>query len=295
MSGSTSNTYNNSGDAPQGMTTGEMLELAAVDALGLLDDAEREAFDAAFRRAPSAVRELVRAEQARVAELGLALPDVDAPDALREKVLAKVRAEIERSKAAGVAGSVPAGGRATVHAGGGRPEPRSLGIRHPRRVSSVWRVAAIGASVAAVVLAVVQVQLRQEITDLNSRSETAALLDALGLEHVDDLLFADASVQRVRFVPVGDVGRAEATLIRNPDHDRSRLYVKNLASRADYTVVALDASGAVVSEVARFESDDLLTSVDLRLPGNPGETVRIAILSSGENPETLFIAEILLA
>ena len=67
MSGSTSNTYNTSGDSPQGMTTGEMLELAAVDALGLLDDAEREAFDAAFRRAPSAVRELVRAEQARVA------------------------------------------------------------------------------------------------------------------------------------------------------------------------------------------------------------------------------------
>jgi hypothetical protein len=289
MSDGTGNTLNGADGESAAMTTGEMLELAAIDALGLLDDAERAAFDRAFARAPSAVRELIHAEQARVAEAGLALPDVDAPDALREKVLARIRAEIER------AGTPAPSARTAAHAGGHRAEPRSLGLRRARRVSPSWRIATIGASVAAVVLAVVQVQLRQEIDYLSSKSETAAMLEAIGLEFIDDVLFADAVVQEIQLVAVGDVGRAEATLVRNPDHDRARLYVKNLASRTDYTVVTLDEAGGVDEQIAAFESDDLLTAVDLRVPGQAGETVRVAIMSTGIDPEILFVAEVRLA
>lgn len=292
------------------MTTGELLEFAAADALGLLDDAERASFDRAFAAAPSSVRELIRAEQASVAELGLVLPDVDPDPAMRAKVLARIRAEIERAQtapaaAAGSAATRGAGVRTASHGAGdrsgsglgfaSRPEPRSLGLRRAKRVSAFWRVAAVGASVGAVVLAVLQVQLRQEFRALESRSEIASLIDAIGIEHVEDALFNDHTTQRVQFAAVGSVGRAEAMLLRNPDRDKSRLYVMNLASRTSYRVVALDEAGEVSGEIASFESDDLLTGVDVALPGAAGEMVRVAIMSEGDDPTVLFVAEFRLA
>ena len=44
-----------------------------------------------------------------------------------------------------------------------------------------------------------------------------------------------------------------------------------------------------------FESDDLLTAVDLRIPGQAGETIRVAIMTEGADPEILFVAEFRLA
>jgi len=288
-------TYINQPGEPE-MSTAEMLELAGVDALGLLDDAEHAAFDRAFARAPGSVRELVRAEQARVAELGLSLPDAEVDPALRTKVLARVRAEITKagepasgSQAAGSAGvSRVAAHDATRH------EPRSLGLRRARRVSSFWRVATVGASVAAVVLAVLQVQLRQKYDQLENDAQIASLIDAIGIEHVEDVLFSGA-VQRVQFVSVGATGRAQAMLLHNPDQSRSRLYVMNLASRTGYSLVTVDAKNVPIAEVGSFKTDDLLTSVDVSLPGKPGETVRVAIMSTDEDPRVLFVATIRLA
>ena len=296
MTDSMPDNSNRSGPGDRTMTTSEMLEMVAVDALGLLDDDDRSAFDRAYAAAPSAVRELVWAEQARIAELGLELPDVSASPESRRRFLDRVRQEIERSQ---VAESAPAS-RKIAHAAGAAgaaavPAPRSLGLRPARRVSSMWRVATVGASVAAVVLAVLQVQLRQNFDELRQRSEIAGVIEGLGLDHVDDALFADASVQRVQFTPVGSVGRARAMLLRNPDRDTSRLYVRNLQSRTSFTVVAVDENNRPVEQIASFETDDLLTGVDLDLPGAPGETLRVAIMSTGEDPAVLFVAEFQLA
>lgn len=285
------------GDATvERLTTAQMLELVAADALGLLDDADRAAFDRAFASAPGAVRELIWAEQARIAEAGLELPDATIDPAARERFLARVRAEIEKSQLAEA--SKPA--RAVSHTSAERrpaspPKPRSVGLRRARRVSSIWRVATVGASVAAVVLAVLQVQLRQDFDDLQQRSEIAALLDAIGIEHVDDALFGDAVVQRVQFTPVGTTGRAQAMLLRNPDRDSSRLYVMNLQSRTEYTLVAVDADNNPIDTALSFETDDLLTGVDVDISGTPGETVRLAIMSTDANPAVLFVAEFRLA
>jgi anti-sigma-K factor RskA len=282
---------NSTGERALGMTTGEMLELAGIDALGLLDDEEHAAFDRAFARAPGSVRELVRAEQARVAELGLALPDAEVDPALREKFLERVRAEITRANepAARRSGST----RVAAH-DAARHEPRSLGLRRAKRVSSFWRVATVGASVAAVVLAVLQVQLRQEYNQLENDAQIASLIDSIGIEHVEDVLFSGA-VQRVHFASVGATGRAQAMLLHNPDRDRSRLYVMNLASRANYALVSVDAKNVPIEEIRTFETDDLLTSVDVSLPGRSGETIRVAIMSTDEDPRVLFVATIRLA
>jgi len=48
------------------MNTYELLEAAQLDALGLLDDAERDAFDAAFFAASPDVQAQIRREQARL-------------------------------------------------------------------------------------------------------------------------------------------------------------------------------------------------------------------------------------
>ena len=278
------------------MTTADMIEFAAADALGLLDDEDRAAFDAAFASAPGAVRELIWAEQARIAEQGLELPDVDHElihdPAAREKFLARVRQEIERTQR----DATPA--RTVSHAQNNRqpaPAPRNLGWRRARRVNSMWRVATIGASVAAVVLAVLQVQLRQDFDALQQRSEIASLMDGIGIEHIGDALFNDAVTQRVQFTPVAAVGRAEAMLLRNPDHDRSRLYVMNLQSRTAYTLVAVDADNNPVETIMAFETDDLLTGIDLDLDGSSGEMVRLAIMSTDAEPAVLFVAEFRLA
>ena len=66
-------------------------------------------------------------------------------------------------------------------------------------------------------------------------------------------------------------------------------------SRTDYTLVTVDASNNPTGEIASFETDDLLTGVDVDLPGLPGETLRLAIMSTGDNPELLFVTEFRLA
>lgn len=48
------------------MKTQELIELAVLDAMGLLDEQEREAFDAAFDAAAPAIQAQVRREQTRL-------------------------------------------------------------------------------------------------------------------------------------------------------------------------------------------------------------------------------------
>ena len=59
------------------MTTHELLELASLDALGLLDADERESFERAFRAAAPAVQAQIRREQLRAPRSAMNSPAVD--------------------------------------------------------------------------------------------------------------------------------------------------------------------------------------------------------------------------
>lgn len=130
------------------MTTHELLELASLDALGLLDDDERAEFERGFQAAPPALQAQIRREQARLARAEDLLPDIDAPASLRARVLARVRDAIQ-----------------TVGARrGGRLIPMML---PSRGVSPIWRAAAIGSMAAAIVFGFATLRIRTEVVKIN--------------------------------------------------------------------------------------------------------------------------------
>src|SRR5688572_23634462 len=110
------------------MTTQELIELAVLDAMGLLDEEEREAFDGAFGAAAPAVQAQVRREQTRISLSQDLLPDVEPPAGLRSLVLEAVR------KAMGQPAE-----RRHRHARLGM-----LTLMPARQVSPMWRAASVG-------------------------------------------------------------------------------------------------------------------------------------------------------
>lgn len=77
------------------MTRDELLELAPLDALGLLDDFEAALFDRSFHHAPAAVQAEVSALQAEIAAMVGSLGREEPSVVLRSKVLLRIGAEVE--------------------------------------------------------------------------------------------------------------------------------------------------------------------------------------------------------
>jgi hypothetical protein len=77
------------------MTRDELLELAPLDALGLLDDFEAALFDRSFHYAPAAVQAEVATLQAEVAAMVGSLIGEEPAPVLRSKVLIRIGAEAE--------------------------------------------------------------------------------------------------------------------------------------------------------------------------------------------------------
>ena len=81
--------------AATSMTIKELLELAALDAFGLLDEYEGALYTESFHHAPATVQDDIKRLQAQIASDESLLP-IDEPDpALRDRVLAAVAKAIE--------------------------------------------------------------------------------------------------------------------------------------------------------------------------------------------------------
>lgn len=274
----------NTPNSPQPTPTNELLELAVIDAYGLLDDEDRAAFDAGFRAAPATLRELIRSEQARIAASGELLPDIEPPAALRGRVLTSIRNECERTRAA----AAPVLGRALTHGAETRP-PR---LRRARRVNPGWRISAVAFAVAAVVLGVLHIQLKQEFDAVREGSQLATLLDTVGVEHIEATLF-DSSWHRAEFTAVDATGKEQATLWHKPDSDEARLYIMNFANQSGYRLVVLGENDEPARELGTFEADGLLSVIDVKI--DQTGPVRLAIMTDEDDPRTLFVAEVKLA
>jgi len=274
------------------MSTRELLEAAALDAVGLLDEGEAAAFDAAFRRADPDIRDTIIEEQARLAVSDAFFADVDAPDHLRERVLAAVYDAIA-ARRAGRGSDTPATATTAV-----AEAPKPAAVRHaaghrlpvmarPRRVHAAWRAATIGLSVAVVALGAVQFQLQGDYRAFRSEAGVARLIEAIGVEHIRDTLLDPSTLRSAFVADASSAAEAQAAVWMHPEWDVARLYCYRLpqSPAATYRVVELDDAGNEVRTLQTFRSAGLLDDVSVPLDARP-RTVRLAIVMDADGSST---------
>ncbi len=240
------------------MTSQELVELAVLDALGLLDDADAEAFDTAFRAAAPHVQAHLRREQTRMANIEHLLPVTEAPAALRARVLAAVRAardsaEPDREVA-----------RRLVHTAGREGAPR----RRSARVTAVWRTLALGAAAAAVVFGGLTVQMRADYLRLEKQLRGDALLDKLAAEFGPDFVDAlvDRDTQRLTMVATERAPAARAAVWTHPEWTGARFFAVNLPHTEPgktYRLAVLDDKGEPVQVLTTFSFSGRLINEEI--------------------------------
>ncbi len=268
------------------MDTTELLELAVIDAFGLLDDGDRAAFDRAFAAAPATLQELIRAEQERVVESIDFLPEVNADGRLKERTMARIRDEIDASVPVAASRSVSHGAQGRSASDSDLRPPR---LRRASRVNPRWRVGAVALMVAFVVVGSLHMQLRQQIDTVREQGRMANFIDSIGIGHIETALFSDAA-KKFHFEPVGGTGKARATFMFDAETDAARLYVLGLSTQGSYKLVTLDANGMPDETVRTFSPSGVLSGFDVNL-AQAGQ-VRLAIITDDEQAEVLFVADV---
>tara|TARA_R110002072_G_scaffold42064_10_gene117964 strand:- start:116311 stop:117222 length:912 start_codon:yes stop_codon:yes gene_type:complete len=258
------------------MNTHELIESTMLHALGLLDDSEREAYEAAFASAPQAIQLRVREEARRMADLGDLFPEHEPDMELRTMVLSAVRAAMREEQneariaqttaaAAAVAPLHPAGnasGNASANGVIAKIDANTTPQRatsQPKlssspRVNQLWRVAAIGFAAASIAIGTITVNMQQTFKMVQSRALVTNLYDTIGAQYLESTIF-DESTQRVALTAQGqNQTSAVAAVWTNPDWATGRLFVKNLAGESNepFRLVVLDSEGNIVREIATF-------------------------------------------
>lgn len=253
------------------MNTAELFHHAQLDALGLLEESEREAFETALAHAPAALREQIAREQARWCRMDHLLPNVSASPELRERVLEAVSDEQALHRSA----------RLLRHEGGVH------GAR-PRRVAPAWRAASFALMTACVVLASAFAHTVYKNAELAARDthdqELAAVGHAFGAGALSDALFHPAT-QRVLFRPTLESSGARASLWTNPSWSSARLFSQSLTCGPDETLrlVVLDNQGNVQRELGEFTSSGGLTIQDIAISDAPTQRLAIVAAQRGQS------------
>lgn len=242
------------------MTTRELLEMASLDAMGLLDEAEHLAFERAFRAAAPAVQRQVRREQERLTGDVSTLPSHDPPGELHDKVMARVREAMTAARTDVV----------------GRIVPSEFSIR--ANVSPLWRAACIGFATATLVLFGVgysmQSQYHEALAVVQS-GEIAEIARELGPKFEQVLLSPTA--RRVAFATtVGSAadtgGDLRAAMYLDEETKTAFLVCRNLPALdgdAEYRLVIVSDQGGEDAVVTKFRYTGGLVGapipVDVRL------------------------------
>ncbi len=225
----------------QKMNTHDLIEMSSLDAMGLLDPEEREAFERGFRAAPPGVQAQIRREQLRFSSADDTLPQVETPLGLKARVLSAVREAMESMTARRDAEPAPV-------------------LRFPTGVSRVWRISAIGAMAAAIVLGFFAIQANNAAHDIQDARRNIAFDEAIQRDYGHRFAgaFMNPSTQFVSFVPATDAAdskAAQARLMFDPAKKTAQLFVKDLPSNGgDYEVVVIDAQGHTADAVISFKA-----------------------------------------
>jgi len=225
------------------MSLQELIEMAILDAMGLLDEHERDQFESSFRTATPAVQAQVRREQTRLSQIESLLPDVSAPAGLRAAVIEAVRQQMIL------------GGASETDAGLVMPQ-----FIQSRGVSRLWRAAALGLAAAAVVLSITTFQFIGENEKLTARMSNDAMLksivDKFGGAYVNSVLF-DRDTQRVVFEPVAANYTGEASMFINPEFTLPKFFYRGPAVPEGrvFKLAVVDENDKVVEVLSIFNPD----------------------------------------
>lgn len=253
------------------MNLQEMIELSILDAMGLLDDEERVAFEVAFRTSNPGVQAQVRREQTRLASIENFLPDVTPPAGLRAAVVEAVRREI-----------------ATTHASSNPALVIARSMVKSRGVSPLWRAAAMGLAAAALIFGITTFQFKALYVELTDHLHQDRLIDAMndefGPAFVHSVLF-DRDTHRVILTPAKGV-KGQASLFVNSEKGEGQFFCRAIASPVGKTfkLAIIDPkTGEIVKELKTFTSNGSLTPVMVRL--SPDEHGRIALVTTSGGPD----------
>jgi len=219
------------------MTRDELLELAPLDALGLLDDYDAALFTRSFHHATAAVQDEVRDLQAAIAADERLMAAVAPRPELRKRVLAAMTEKAAEASEDLAPLAVIGARRSRAAAAGPRP-------RHEH--ASRWRLATF--ALAAVLIAgfFYGVQLwdtNQKLTD--HVLAVRAIDDIEKLVGADWRAFAnDPAVERIALRPTEHLDRATHGLVYvNEDAGESFVLLLGLPEGTACTIVAVDADG----------------------------------------------------
>lgn len=235
------------------LSTHELMELANLDTMGLLDETEREQFERGFQAATPGVQAQIRREQLRLSSDDSMLPQVEPPLGLRARVLNALREVMGQGKtdaarkAAGVAGTIGMGNRSTAVV---------PGLRRAQGVNPIWRASAIGAIAASLVFGVVAFQVFNESQKLTSSLADNATNDYLLREYGArfDKTFFDPNTKLVSFSPTDSKFAGRATILLDPVHKKAQLFCRDLpVGDGEYEVVVVDAQGNATKAVLTFK------------------------------------------
>lgn len=237
------------------MRTKELMEAAQLHTLGLLDEDDATAFEAALTAASPGVQAQIRREQARLAQLHAVLPEVEPRAELRGMVIEAVRRESSLKHPA----------EAIRHAAVRVPK-----IVPGRRVSRLWRTAAVSLAAISMVLSAFTLYVKDEQKRLQSRIEndemTSNIVQKLAPQAAQDVLFGNP--KKVVFANADPAFTGRASIFFTPGGDNARFYHNLPSTHAEvYQLVALDSTGEPTGEpvIKEFYSSGGIHSEGIKL------------------------------
>jgi hypothetical protein len=231
----------------------ELIEQAALEALGLLDERETEAFERAFEDAPENIQEQIRRIQAETVTDVAMLSGEEPPVGLRSKVMAAVSdavedeaRELQPIASIGVRARRPGHAVTAEVAEAVRDERQGLRLQAAQRHLLVWRAASIALAASLLTTLFWSGMYRLERHSIERLVDNGATLRQLeeqfGLKFID-MLRGSTSIQAVQAVAANVSG----SLILDETSNTGCLMVLGLRHNAKYTLRLIDGrSGSVL-------------------------------------------------
>ncbi len=229
------------------MTREELLENAALDAFGLLDEYEASLYTRSFHNAPAAIQDQIIQLQAQIVSDETFLP-TDSPDpTLRNRVLHAVTSAIELETA-------QLEPLATI--GRGRGNAAEVAGRIHMNTNQFWRAASFALCAGLIVVSYFLAQMaaqHNEIALIALQRNTDAQLEKLIGPTLKDYLF-DPTAKAITLKSANSDNGPRAVLITIENSDKAFLVVEGLAQTAQPYSLSVRHSDGRVETIQTFES-----------------------------------------